>query len=263
MGCSNSKSSTNVASTPAPSKSAPATKKPAAAAAKCPATKLCDDVKAGKVIIGYWNIKGRAYPARCLLAYAGVDFTDRQYDNRLNKENAAIWFENDKPELGKMAPMNFPSIPYVIDPTKKVDGKPTIVFQSLAVQRYLGRRFGLCAKTDSEIALEDMFEGVMKDIMDGVGKAFFGGEEAMAKWVEGFEALFKPLDAHLASNKYLAGDNVTCFDFILFSHMEMCELIVKDGMAKFPNLTTFRASLMENAGLRKYVESQKDCPFFP
>merc|ERR1712088_931157 len=211
MGCSNSKSSTNVASTPAPSKSAPAkaTKKPAAAAAKCPATKLIDDVKAGKVIIGYWNIKGRAYPARCLLAYAGVDF------------------------------------------------------QSLAVQRYLGRRFGLCAKTDNEIALEDMFEGVMKDIMDGVGKAFFGGEEAMAKWVEGFEALFKPLDAHLASNKYLAGDNVTCFDFILFSHMEMCELIVKDGMAKFPNLTTFRASLMENAGLRKYVESQKDCPFFP
>jgi len=264
MGCSNSKSTTNVASTPQPKQTPPAKSKttadPSAPKIKASA-KLCDLVKNNKPILGYWEIKGRAYPARLLLAYAGVDFEDREYQ----QTHKQIWFETDKPMVGKMADINYPSIPYVIDPTqKRADGKPTIVFQSLAVQRYLGRSYDLSAKTDNELMLEDMFEGILKDLMDGLGKAFFSGsDEAMKKWIDGLEAAVEPIDAHLSSSKYLCGDNVTCFDFVLLSHMEMIENVKKDAFEKCKAMQRFRDDLMANDKLKKYVESKKEQPFFP
>jgi len=224
--------------------------------------KLCQTVKDNKITVGYWGIKGRAYPIRLLLTYKNIEFEDRCY----YKDTAPVWFGEDKPKIGKMAELNFPSIPFVVDKDNQDetgDDKPTIIFQSIAVQRYLGRKYNLCAQTDKECYLEDMFEGIFKDIGDAMQKAVFGTEEDMLKWSEAFDNVWGPIESHMASHKYIAGDNLVALDFVLFSHMEMVENYKPNCFDGYEQLKRFRACIMEDKNVCQYVESRKKQPFFP
>lgn len=60
--------------------------------------------------LGYWGIRGLAQPIRFLLAYLGVEYTNKNY---LAPEE---WFGKDKNDLG----LDFPNIPYLIDGDVKI-----------------------------------------------------------------------------------------------------------------------------------------------
>lgn len=55
--------------------------------------------------LGYWGIRGIVQPIRFLLAYLGIQFTDKRYIT------GDEWFIRDKNNLG----LDFPNIPYYID----------------------------------------------------------------------------------------------------------------------------------------------------
>ncbi|XP_037576602.2 LOW QUALITY PROTEIN: glutathione S-transferase-like [Dermacentor silvarum] len=86
-------------------------------------------------VLGYCDMRGFAQPIRNLLVYKGVDFVDKRY-----KLGPAPGYDHEE-WLGEKFTLGleFPNLPYYIDGDVKLT-------QSLAILRYLSRKYGLAAK---------------------------------------------------------------------------------------------------------------------
>jgi len=92
--------------------------------------------KTGKVILGYWAIRGLGQVCRMLLEYTGIPYEERRYV--ATDTDKSDW-ENEKFKLG----MAFPNLPYIFDGNVKVT-------QSHAVFRYIARNTDLIPVTSDE-----------------------------------------------------------------------------------------------------------------
>ena len=96
--------------------------------------------KAGKVTLGYWNLRGacRGNPARYMLNYAKVTYEEKTYVMGEDE------WKNSKDSLG----MEFPNLPYI-----KVGD--FIVSETLAVHQYIAEKFcpAMLGKGPAERAL--------------------------------------------------------------------------------------------------------------
>ena len=87
----------------------------------------------------YYNFTGRAELARYMFAVAGQEFEDVRFERE------------DWPKYKDGTP--FGQVP-VLEVTE--DGKTVQIAQSLAIARFLGKKFGLYGKNDLEMAEIDM-----------------------------------------------------------------------------------------------------------
>ena len=149
--------------------------------------------------LGYWGIQGLAQPARLLLNYQTKEkFTFKDY-------TSPDQWQADKKTLDSA----FPNIPYL-----KTEEHGTIV-QSGAVIRFLGNKCGLggshAEKLQAEIvdgAVQDMWMNFIKLMFNKAG--YEAEKDAVHEKLVGCIAQFSK---HLASHKFMAGDNVTWIDF--------------------------------------------------
>ena len=204
--------------------------------------------------VGYWKQKGRAFPIRCLLHHAGIEFEDVLYSS----ENKDTWFAELKPEMAKTAsPMAIPSIPYL------VDGEVTI-FQSMAVLRYAGRKSGYVAQSEAGIIIEDSVEGVLTEVFEKMRKARFSGDERDVKQKEFLPVgygMLQSINDLLEKSKYLTGEKLAWIDFYLFQMVVFMEFI--GGSCPHAKINALRADLEGNARLAAYLESVKDVACMP
>jgi glutathione S-transferase len=68
----------------------------------------------GKIVLGYWDIRGRAERIRHLLEYTGLPYDQVFYSE--SKEDQ--WFKVDKPKLLEKNPAI--NLPYLIDGDKVI-----------------------------------------------------------------------------------------------------------------------------------------------
>ena len=205
--------------------------------------------------LGYWKLKGRAFPTRCLLHHAGIEFEDVIYTS----DNKADWFGKLKPELAKSAkPVSIPSIPYIID-------NDTHIFQSMACLQYAARKAGYVATTEQGKQVEDILNGVFTEYFDGLGKARFGSnkEEDTKAWVEktlnnlnGIADILKN-----SSGAYLTGEKISWIDFYLFQIVHFLEFV--GGKVENEIICAHKAKICGNERLAAYLESVKDVPAMP
>merc|ERR1711887_202314 len=92
-----------------------------------------------QIKLTYFDLRARAEPARLLLAYAGVRYTD--YRIPAPWDNPAPW-----------AAMK-PTTPYGQTPLLSWDGE--VIAQSMAITRFLAAQFGLKGKNNLESAQVD------------------------------------------------------------------------------------------------------------
>merc|ERR1711899_510208 len=99
-----------------------------------------------KIKLTYFGLRGRAEPARLILAHAGVDYEDE----RIKKED----WPNLKPKttLGTL-------------PTLCYNGVE--IGQSVAIWRFLANEFGLAGRTNLERARADMIVDCVSDLFAG------------------------------------------------------------------------------------------------
>lgn len=82
------------------------------------------------LVLGYWNVKGRAEFIRLLLSYLNLPFTEKVYIHGPPPENdVSSWF-NEKFSIG----MELPNLPYLIDGDYKIS-------ESLAIARYICNKY--------------------------------------------------------------------------------------------------------------------------
>ena len=214
------------------------------------------------ITLGYWGIKGRAYPARLILTHKNVDFEDKCY----TKDTAKNWFAEDKPNLGKKALLNLPNLPYLIDrpnsESDNSDSDDTHIFQSMAVLKYLGRKYDLNpAQSEQEKLLADMWQAILVEIMESGAKAYFNKETDTLK--EKLAPSWSAINDHLQNHQFMCGDKLSWIDFLTFSHIEMFRKLDDKILEGMEEIQKFEGKMLELDNVKKYVKIHETQPWFP
>merc|ERR1712110_44819 len=190
----------------------------------------------------YWPVSGRALMSRCLLHYKGVEFED-------NFQDGATWPEDKKNLAGKLL---YPNIPHLEDGDMMLN-------ESVAVLKYLGRKYDLAPKCEAEEILADQFEGFLGDFFAAHGKVT--DSAALKAYKEGNAAKWAPMCKHLENNKWCCGENLTWVDFYLFGLVDIVKRYDPEFLTKCPVIKKIEDQLCENECLKKYLAT--DLPRLP
>ncbi|KAI1290298.1 Glutathione S-transferase [Halotydeus destructor] len=200
-------------------------------------------------LLGYWDNGSLAEPIRFALHHAQVDFQDKRYSSGPDK---GVWYEQDMPKLD----LDFPNLPYYIDGDLKLT-------QSLAILRYVARKYGLAGKPGDEVLVE-MAE---QQAIEYVTKSFPGSK---AKRLEVLPAQLDAFTKYLGDKKFVVGDDVTYADFLWYENLQYHRVFepsqfenrdVIDAYVKrieqLPNIAKYMASPAYN---RQGFSSWSDLP---
>merc|ERR1719427_1579530 len=110
------------------------------------------------------------------------------------------WFQEKKYNIG----LDFPNLPYVIDGDVKLT-------QSLAVIRYLGRKYGLYP-SEADIDKADMFELVIQVLRESFAKVCYSSEtyeERKKGFLEKLPKQLEEIGSFIGEGPYVLGAKIT------------------------------------------------------
>eukprot|EP00834_Sanchytrium_tribonematis_P003642 NODE_147_length_15617_cov_0.576750.p14 type:complete len:209 gc:universal NODE_147_length_15617_cov_0.576750:14487-15113(+) len=173
-----------------------------------------------KLKLTYFDIRGRAEPIRLALQVANIPFED----HRIKKEE---W-----PNLK-------PNMPFGQLPVLTIDDK-TVLAQSLAILRYIGKLGNLYPQDPLQAAFVDQVIDQIKDIGDSLNATFQEKDDekkmkmretlANETWPMKFKALEAVLVKH--GNGYAVGNQISIADILLYTFVWAITSGVLDGIPK-------------------------------
>jgi len=191
----------------------------------------------------YFNIMGRAEPARMLFAYKGVKYEDCR-------------IERDKwPELKSKMP--FGQIPVL-----EVDGK--VLSQSQAINRYLGRTFGMAGANDWESAQCDMLVDGVTDVVNNLRPWFMESDEQKKKQIwttfenehaKPFLTLYEKFLKEDGAGHFV-GKTMTWADIVIFSVLSWWSHADPALMKSHPDLTKFIGMVASEPKIKHWIETR-------
>jgi len=212
--------------------------------------------------LGYWNIRGLAQQIRYLLKYAEVEFIDKRYEfgEGATLQEPELLLKNwipDKFNLG----LHFPTLPYYIDGDLKLT-------QSLAIMRYLARKFGLFATDEKSLTRQDLVEQQIQDIrMNFVWDLLLKKDEYEKNKVifleETLPKQLELLSKFLGDNEWLVG-KLNYVDFLAYEILDWLRQFSTENMQKFENLTQYLKRFESLPAISAYINSSefKSWPLF-
>ncbi|XP_035208100.1 glutathione S-transferase Mu 1-like [Stegodyphus dumicola] len=199
--------------------------------------------------LGYWDMRGLAEPIRYLLHYKKVDFEDKRYALRGDD------WQNDKFQLN----LDFPNLPYYIDDKVKMT-------QSIAILRYLARKYGLAGKTEEQNVRIEMAEQQIYDFFSSLNRTCYNPEfeKLKAEFVKSVPAQLKLFAAFLGDRKFLVGDELTYVDFMAYDTFDFYRLLIPGVYDDFPTLKSYLDRIEALPELQEYFQSStyKRWPIF-
>jgi glutathione S-transferase len=190
---------------------------------------------------------GRAEPARLIFAYKGVKYEDYRF-----KE-------------GEFATVK-PTLPFGQVPVLTVDGK--VLSQSTAINRYLGRKFGLAGINEWESAHCDMLVDGVNDVLNQMGPWFReqDPEKKKSLWEDLVKNHIAPFltryDGFLAKNGsgVFVGSNITWADFVIFSVLGMWSGAHPEMLKPHENIKKFLSKIGGIESIKHWIETRPKTP---
>jgi len=203
--------------------------------------------------LGYWKIRGLAQSIRLMLGYAEVDFEDKLYEITDPPEFSPEAWMKEKFTLG----LDFPNLPYYLDGETKLS-------QSNAIMRHLARKHDLMGKTDREKDRCDQAAEQIIDLRQGFTKLTYGGasqgldfKKAAPAYAANIKSSLEPFEAFLGDNKWLAGENLTWADFILWELLDQYLLFKPGCLSELPKLAAYHQRFKDEPKIKKFMKSPK------
>ncbi|GIX89416.1 glutathione S-transferase Mu 1 [Caerostris extrusa] len=191
-------------------------------------------------VLGYWDVRGRAEPIRYLLHFRKVDFVDKRY-----ARGDGEW-QKDKFNLG----LDFPNLPYYMDGDVKLS-------QTFAILRYLAGKYGLDGKTDQQRLRVFLAEQQSADFRNNLRTVAVSNDYEKLKddFIKTLPDAFSLWNKFLGNRKYLAGDDVTYVDFMVFENLDFYRLFHPSIIDEFPTLKDYHSRIKNLPELQGYFNS--------
>jgi glutathione S-transferase len=212
--------------------------------------------------LGYWDIRALAEPIRYLLKYAGIEFNDKRYEfgEGTSIQEAESIRKNWTPEKFTLG-LDFPNLPYYIDGDVKLS-------QSLAIMRYLGRKYDLFATDEKSLTRQDLVEQQIQDMRWNFifGVLFNKAEYEKNKALFLEETLPKQLELlskFLGDSEWLIG-KLNYVDFLAYETLDWLRQFSPENIQKFENLTQYLKRFESLPAISAYINSNefKSWPLF-
>ncbi|CAG7837628.1 unnamed protein product [Allacma fusca] len=206
-----------------------------------------------KYVLYYYNGRGLAEPIRLLLSYGGASFEDKRAPLTSFVPLTPLPAEWKERAL-------FSQVPIL-----EFEGKQ--ITQSLAITRYLARRYNLVGKDDFEAAkCDELADGVREYFMMWVSsyreqdaakkQAIF--DEASAAGNQRFLPKFRSvLEAN--GGKNLVGDGLTWADLYVAYFLDNIKKITNVEILKdYPDLQEYANNILSTPGFKKWVDQRPE-----
>ena len=211
-----------------------------------------------KIILGYWDIRGRAGLNRAMLAFCKVPFTNKFYFFETYND----WFTKDKQEIG----FDFPNLPYLIDGSNKITESKTIV-KYIALKA--GRRDLLGLDDDKKFIEIDVAYNVVDDLHNDILKLVLTKGDFQTEK----EALFEKgavktkldlLSKNLGEKEWLTSA-ASIADVFMFEVLDFIYEIEASQIENRKNLADFRTRFSALPQIKAHRESEdfKNMWFYP
>ncbi|OQR72837.1 glutathione S-transferase Mu 1-like [Tropilaelaps mercedesae] len=197
--------------------------------------------------LGYWDIRGLAQPIRFLLAYKEVDYEDKRYSCGPPPDFDKSQWLDEKFTLG----LDFPNLPYLIDGDVKLT-------QSLAILRYLARKFDLDGQSCEEKRRVELVEQQLADFRMNWVRLCYSPKftEERDAYEQSLPNNLKAFSEYLGERPFFAGDRLTYVDFLVYEMLAQHFVFSKTSFANFKNLTDFIDRIEALPTLKKYLDSE-------
>ncbi|XP_073691339.1 glutathione S-transferase 3-like [Garra rufa] len=196
---------------------------------------------AQKVVLHYFNGRGKMEPVRWLLAAAGVEFEEvfltkrEQYEKLLN--DGALMFQQ---------------VPLV-----EIDGMKLV--QTKAILNYIAGKYNLYGKDLKERALIDMYSEGAIDVMDMIlvlpftppenKQTLLGNVEEKAK-----DRFLPVYEKGLKNSQFLVGNQLSRADIHLLEVILMLQELYPTILATFPKLQAFQEKMKALPTISKFLQ---------
>ncbi|XP_068121640.1 glutathione S-transferase Mu 5-like [Hyperolius riggenbachi] len=182
------------------------------------------------MILGYWDIRGMAYPIRLLLEYTETPYEDKHYvTGEAPDYDKSQWLD-----VKDMLGLDFPNLPYLIDGDVKLT-------QSNTILRYIARKHGLCGETESEKNNVSLLENEAMDIRMDLLRTVYSPQFETLKgpYLEKLSGTLGKFSRFLGDREWFASNKITFVDFVLYDTLDELKMLEPTCLQNFPNLQAF------------------------
>ncbi len=203
--------------------------------------------ESNKLLLCYWQVRGRVQPVRYLLEYLQLPYEEKRYDLASYED----WFVKDKPNY----PGDFPNLPYMKDGER-------FVSETEAIYRYICYKSGrkdLLGKTEDDEITVSSTRWVIYDAVQSVGELAYNPVYESIKESTLEEKVLPKLSnisKFLGDKEFLQG-YLTYNDFILFELLEILLAMKSDVIDQLQNIKEFHAKFKEQKFMKEYFASSR------
>lgn len=204
------------------------------------------------IVLGYWKIKGLAQSLRYVLCLSGTDYQEDAYETGDAPQYDRSQWLDVKHKMG----LDFPNLPYLMDGDVKIT-------QSLAILRYLGRKSGLCPRTEQGQTAADMLEGCWMDLKSSLVSLSYQSKDAfeakkpafLAKLPDALGQFDKYLMAHEAGTPFFVEGRLTYIDCLAYATLADLRALEPSCLGNFPLLAAFAKNFEQLSGFEKVPQN--------
>uniref|UniRef100_A0AAR2ITY3 glutathione transferase n=1 Tax=Pygocentrus nattereri TaxID=42514 RepID=A0AAR2ITY3_PYGNA len=183
----------------------------------------------GKVVLYYFDGRGKMESIRWLLAVAGVEVC--------NRLNGALLFHQ---------------VPMV-----EMDGMKLV--QSKAIMNYIAGKYNLYGKDPKERVMIDMYAEAARDIMDMISMVLFTSPDNKKDELEKVQVKAKvrtlpAFEKALGASQFLVGNQLSCADVNFFEASLMLEEVFPTILSSFPNIQAFQKRMKAIPAISKFLQ---------
>uniref|UniRef100_A0A4W5PDV8 Glutathione S-transferase n=1 Tax=Hucho hucho TaxID=62062 RepID=A0A4W5PDV8_9TELE len=195
----------------------------------------------GKVVLTYFNGRGKMESIRWLLTVAGVEFEEVN----MTKHEEYVKLLSDGALL-------FEQVPLV-----EIDGMKLV--QTKAILNYIAGKYNLYGKDLKERVMIDMYSEGVRDLMEMIMMLPFISPDAKKTKLEDIERkatrrYIPVFEKALASSQYLVGYQLSCADVQLLEITLMLEEKFPTILSKFPVVKAFQGRMKSLPAIQKFLQ---------
>ncbi|KAI4875790.1 hypothetical protein NFI96_018328 [Prochilodus magdalenae] len=195
----------------------------------------------GKVVLYYFNGRGKMESIRWLLTVAGVEF-----------EEVFLTKQEQYEKLVNDGSLLFHQVPLV-----EMDGMKLV--QTKAILNYIAGKYNLYGKDLKERLMIDTYAEGARDIMDVIIMMPLLPPEKKQGHLEGLQVKAKvrtlpAFEKALGASQFLVGGQLSCADVTFFEASLMLEELFPTILSSFPNIQAFQKRMKAIPAISKFLQ---------